>query len=616
MIFLLTALFIATGFSAPPGTGLTSRLIKGKVTDNEQQPLPGVSVTIKGTSTRTSTGQDGRFSLQVPDSKTVLVFSYMGFKTREIKVGNRKEIHVVLEQDTHVFNEVVIVGTRGVRYQRDMAQAAMHKAPLSTYVVPAPQWNTEDYSPINENRFHQVKTSPLSTFSIDVDAASYANLRRFLNNGQMPPKDAVRLEEMINYFRYDYPRPRDKDPVNIVTEIAEAPWNPENRLVHIGLQGKSIPNEERPPSNLVFLIDVSGSMQPPNKLPLLQKSFSMLVDQLKPQDRVAIVTYAGTAGTVLESTPGTEKQRIKEAIGGLQAGGSTAGGEGIQKAYRIAEENFMRNGNNRVILATDGDFNVGVSSDGELQRLIEEKRETGVFLSVLGFGMGNYKDNKLELLADKGNGNYAYIDTFNEARKMLVSEFGGTLFTIAKDVKLQIEFNPRYVHAYRLIGYENRLLNDEDFKDDKKDAGEMGSGHTVTALYEIIPAGKGNKQAVDDLKYQQSRPTAHSGSHEVLTVKLRYKQPGGNASKEISRVLNDPESSGEPEQLSEYFRFSAAVAEFGMLLRDSEHKGGASYAHVLQMAESARGKDPEGYRAEFINLVKTAQLLDSRLASD
>ena len=466
-------------------------------------------------------------------------------------------------------------------------------------------FNTEDYDNIVENQFLAVTQNPLSTFSIDVDEAAYSNVRRFLMNGSIPPAGAVRIEEMINYFDYMYPKPSKDEPFTVNTEISDCPWNPQHRLVHIGLQGKEIPVENLPSSNMVFLIDVSGSMGAPNKLPLVQASLNMLVDQLREKDKVAIVVYAGNAGLVLPSTNGTNKIKIKEAINQLSAGGSTAGGEGIQLAYKIARENFIKDGNNRIILATDGDFNVGVSSDDELVRLIEKERQSGVFLSVLGYGMGNYKDNKMQQLADKGNGNHSYIDNTNEAKKVLVSEFGSTLFTIAKDVKIQIEFNPTKVQAYRLIGYENRTLAAEDFNDDKKDAGELGSGHTVTALYEIIPVGVKDSfmKAVDPLKYQANGEVAFD-SDEIMTIKLRYKDPQGEESKLIRHPVID--SHLPLANTSDNFRFSASVAEFGLLLRDSEYKQQSSFFQVVSLAKGAKGNDANGYRSEFIRLVESA----------
>lgn len=473
-------------------------------------------------------------------------------------------------------------------------------------------YNTEDYDPIVENTFLAAKQNPLSTFSIDVDEAAYSNIRRYLQNGTLPPAGAVRIEEMINYFDYRYTRPGKDVPFAVNTEMADCPWNPHHKLVHIGLQGKEIPLENLPASNLVFLIDVSGSMDEPNKLPLVQASLNMLTDQLREKDKVAIVVYAGNAGLVLPSTSGKNKTAIREAIDNLEAGGSTAGGEGILLAYKTAREHFIPGGNNRIILATDGDFNVGVSSDDELVRMVEKERSGGVFLSVLGFGMGNYKDNKMQLLADKGNGNHSYIDQINEARKVLVSEFGSTLFTIAKDVKIQIEFNPAKVASYRLIGYENRMLAAEDFNDDRKDAGELGSGHTVTALYEIVPVGVKDEftRKVDPLRYQSTGNINQKGSEELMTVKLRYKKPEEDKSQLIVHAIRDTHTSLASS--SDNFRFSAAVASFGMLLRNSAYKQQGSYDQVIRLAQSARGTDENGYRAEFIRLVQSAALMSKK----
>jgi Ca-activated chloride channel family protein len=416
---------------------------------------------------------------------------------------------------------------------------------------------------------------------------------------------------MINYFHYEYPQPTDEHPFSINTEISDCPWNKDNKLVLIGLQGKKIPTESLPASNLVFLIDVSGSMDEPNKLPLVKASMKMLVDQLREQDKVAMVVYAGNAGLVLPSTSGDEKTKIKDAIDRLDAGGSTAGGAGIKLAYKIAKENFAKSGNNRVILCTDGDFNIGASSDDEMERLIDGERKSGVFLTVLGFGMGNYKDSKMEKLADKGNGNHAYIDQLSEAKKVLVSEFGGTLFTIAKDVKLQIEFNPAKVQGYRLIGYENRLLNKEDFNNDKKDAGELGSGHTVTALYEVIPVGVKSDllEKVDSLKYQKNFVALSKTSYgdEIMTVKFRYKAPDEEVSKLIEHPVVDKQIL--IAKTTDNFRFAASVAEFGMLLRNSEFRSTSSFADVLVLARKAKGNDEEGYRSEFVRLVENAESL-------
>jgi len=471
-------------------------------------------------------------------------------------------------------------------------------------------FNTEDYDNIVENKFLASVQNPLSTFSIDVDEAAYSNIRRYLNEGSLPPAGAVRIEEMINYFDYSYPQPTGSDPFTVNTEMAPCPWNPQHRLVHIGLQGKEIATNNLPSSNLVFLIDVSGSMDESNKLPLVKSSLKLLTDQLRENDKVAIVVYAGNAGLVLSSINGTNKEKIKDAIDNLSAGGSTAGGEGIQLAYKIAQQNFIRGGNNRIILCTDGDFNVGASSDDDLVRMIEQERKGGVFLSVLGFGMGNYKDNKMQQLADKGNGNHAYIDNINEAKKVLVNEFGSTLFTIAKDVKIQVEFNPANVQAYRLIGYENRVIANEDFNDDLKDAGELGSGHTVTALYEIIPAGITDNftKMVDSLKYQRNdRRIASGNSNEIMTIKLRYKKPDDNVSMLMVHTLTGKEI--QLENTSDNFRFAAAVAEFGMLLRASSFKQESSYQQVTNLAKSAQGKDANGYRAEFVKLVDAAHSL-------
>jgi Ca-activated chloride channel family protein len=462
-------------------------------------------------------------------------------------------------------------------------------------------YNTEDYSQIVENAFLEVTKSPLSNFSIDVDTASYSNIRRFLESKQTPPKDSVRIEEMINYFTYDYPQPTGNDPFSINMEMSNAPWNKEHKLVSIGLQGKKIDKKNIPASNLVFLIDTSGSMG--GSISMLKESFKLLVNQLREEDKVSIVAYAGSAGLVLEPTSGQNKEKIIQALDKLQSGGSTAGGAGINLAYKVAKENFIKNGNNRVILATDGDFNVGVSSEGELIRLIEEKREEGTFLSVLGFGTGNYKDSKMEQLADKGNGNYAYIDGLKEAKKVFVEQMGGTLLPIAKDVKLQLEFNPTKVKSYRLIGYENRKLNNEDFNDDKKDAGEMGAGHSVTALYELIMSDSKEPVAkIDDLKYQENViKTDAFKTNELMTVKFRYKEPKEDQSKLIVKPLED--NTNDFNQTSDNFRFATSVAGFGLLLRDSQYKGNITLSSIQEMAKNAKGQDTEGYRNDFIQML-------------
>jgi Ca-activated chloride channel family protein len=472
------------------------------------------------------------------------------------------------------------------------------------------QWNTEEYTQVQENDFLNPANAALSTFSIDVDNASYSNIRRQVNSGRMPADGSVRIEEMVNYFFYDYPRPQGPHPFEVYTELGDCPWTEGHLLMHIGLQGLEVDFEDTPPNNLTFLIDVSGSMSSVNKLELVKPSLRLLVEQLRPQDRVAIVVYAGAAGVVLESTPGSQKEKILESIDRLQAGGSTAGGAGIRLAYNIAKSNFMKDGNNRVILATDGDFNVGVSSTASLEKLVSQERKSGVYLTVLGFGMGNYKDNRMETLADKGNGNYAYIDNFKEAKKVFENQLTGTLLTIAKDVKIQVEFNPKLVASYRLIGYENRLLEDKDFNDDTKDAGELGAGHTVTALYEIIPVSlkEDPKGSVDPLRYQQSKLTRTAKGEELAYVKLRYKKPKENKSRLLEQsVQSTPKSFLET---TSDFQFTAAVAGFGMMLMDSKHKGEATYSKVIDWASPAMGKDQFGYRTDFVSLVQQCETLN------
>ncbi len=479
--------------------------------------------------------------------------------------------------------------------------------------TPEPIVNTESYDAIVENRFVSPLDEAFSTFSLDVDKAAYANVRRFINSGLKPPVDAVRIEEMINYFEYQYPSPKNDDIVAVSTTLTDCPWNENMQLLHLGLQSKKIDFNDLPNSNIVFLIDVSGSMRSPNKLPLVISSFKLLLDQLRPQDRVAIVTYAGSAGVALASTPASEKQKILEGLERLSAGGSTAGAQGIITAYEIAVQNFIKDGNNRVVLATDGDFNVGISDNKSLETLIEEKLKTGVFLSVLGYGIGNYKDSKMQILADKGNGNHAYIDDIQEARKVLVSEFGGTMYTLAKDVKFQIEFNPEVVQYYRLVGYENRLLAKEDFNDDTKDAGELGMGHQMTAIYEIISKGKEKdlKSNVDELKYQNksTKTDKQSFANELGTIKFRYKAPDSDESKKWEQVI-----SNENKKLSTAdsdVQFSTAVAFAGLLLRNSGSVQDKDYEDMIDLADKARGTDKDGYRAEFIRMMKTTKALTS-----
>ncbi|WP_452232120.1 YfbK domain-containing protein [Lacinutrix sp. MEBiC02595] len=498
-------------------------------------------------------------------------------------------------------NGVLIIQTKKGNYKLSKALKKAIKSSANEKTI-----ETQDvYEEIVENNFEITKAAPLSTFSIDVDKASYSNIRRMINNAQTIPVDAVKIEEMVNYFDYNYPQPTGEHPFSIHTELSVTPWNKETKLVKIGLQGKTYNNEELPASNLTFLIDVSGSMGAQNKLPLLKSAFKLLVNQLREQDKVSIVVYAGAAGVVLEPTSGNNKTKILQALDKLRSGGSTAGGQGIELAYALAEKNFKKKGNNRVILATDGDFNVGASSDKDMQTLIEEKRKSGVFLSVLGFGYGNYKDSKLETLADKGNGNHAFIDTMQEAQKVFGKEFGGTLYTIAKDVKIQVEFNPNKVQAYRLIGYENRLLADEDFIDDTKDAGELGSGHTVTALYEVIPVGieSAYLKDVSDLKYTKKEiPTDFQD--ELLTVKFRYKKPEDKKSIEMVHIQKDVVVAA-----SQDMQFAASVALFGMQIRHSQYHNNSNIKDVIHLAEAGRAVDTFGYRAEFIRLVNSYQSL-------
>lgn len=467
-------------------------------------------------------------------------------------------------------------------------------------------FNTEEYDKIVENPFLAVINNPVSTFGVDVDKASYSNVRRFLNQNEMPPPDAVRLEELINYFDYSYPQPTDEHPFSVNIEMSDCPWSNTHKLLLIGLKGKETPVADIPPANLVFLLDVSGSMDSPEKLPLLKKALKILLDELRPSDKISIAVYAGAAGLVLPATEAENKREIINAFDKLQAGGSTAGGEGIELAYKVAKENFIQGGNNRVILATDGDFNIGPSSDAAMERLIEEKRKEGIFLTVLGFGMGNYKDAKMEKLSNAGNGNYAYIDNILEAKKVLGYEMWRTLYTIAKDVKMQIEFNPAVVKGYRLIGYENRTLRREDFNDDTKDAGDIGAGHTVTALYEIIPAGSSEKIGdVDELEYQKTEVVK---SANMMTLKLRYKAPDEDVSKlMIHKVKEDDIFT---ESTSQNFTFASSIAQFGLLLRDSEYKANSSWESALNLAREAKGEDKFGLRSEYIRLIQIAEALD------
>ncbi len=472
------------------------------------------------------------------------------------------------------------------------------------------EFSTEEYDRIYENEFKDAMQNPLSTFSIDVDNAAYSNIRRFINGNQMPPKDAVRIEEMINYFSYNYPEPSGEHPFALFTEVGECPWSGGHLLAHIGIQGKRLDYDNLKPANLVFLIDVSGSMSSANKLGLIKKSVKLMLHELNEKDRVSVVVYAGAAGLVLPSTPATERKKIERAFNKLEAGGSTAGGEGIELAYKVAKENLIDGGNNRVILCTDGDFNVGTSSTGELVRLIEEKRNDNIYLTICGYGMGNYKDGRMEQISNAGNGNYFYIDNIKEAEKVFVKELRANMFTIAKDMKIQVEFNPKHVKSYRLIGYENRVLAKEDFNDDKKDAGELGAGHTVTAIYEIIPQNSGAlTKETDGLKYQDVKLTRQAKSDEMLTLKLRYKPINSESSKLITEVVGKdyvklPDLSGD-------FKFSASVTAFGMLLRDSKYKGEVTYDLVLELAGRSTLLEDDYYRNEFVQLVEKAKLLST-----
>ena len=568
------------------------RIITGVVSD-ESGPLPGVTIVVKGTTNGTETDFDGRYSISA-NKGDVLVFSFVGMKTLEEKVKESSVINIIMKSD-NLLEEVVITKGLGI-FKRKRFSVGKIKIRGHNQIE-----NRDSYVGRSENIFKSPINSPLSTFSIDVDKASYSNIRRMINNGQKVPKEAVKIEEMINYFDYKYPQPTGKHPFSINTEVVTTPWNKDTQLVRIGLKGKEYKQEKLPASNLTFLIDVSGSMSDQNKLPLLKSAFKLLVNQLREKDRVAIVVYAGAAGVVLKPTSGNEKGKILEALDQLKAGGSTAGGEGIELAYKLANENYIKDGNNRVILATDGDFNVGASSNVAMEELIKEKRKTGVFLSVLGFGYGNYQDDKLEILADKGNGNHAYIDTMQEAQKVFGKEFGGTLHTIAKDVKIQVEFNPKKVQAYRLIGYENRLLNDEDFVDDTKDAGELGSGHTITALYEVIPVGVKSKflTKLPKLKYIQNKKL-NNFDDELLTVKFRYKLPKETKSIELVKIVKD-----EVLAPTNDMNFISAVALFGMQLSKSKFKNKSKIEDVLKLVEAELGEDKDGYRSEFVRLVKT-----------
>ena len=620
------------GLRVGHATALQGFTVSGVTVDPAGGAVPGVAVELRHASAqtrRTVTDTQGRWAFdKVVAGQYEIRAMLAGFRTSVMTVNltatPAESLKIVL-QIGDVAETVTVTSGSTITSGQSARGATVNGLPNAVPAPPPPaqfardalsvqglthivRTDTASYAEIQENKFREVTEHPLSTFSVDVDTASYANVRRFLNQGALPPPDAVRIEELINYFKFDYAAPRNGAPVAIATEVGAAPWNPRHRLALVGLRATPLRLENTAARNLTFLLDVSGSMQPENRLPLVKKAMKMLADTLRPEDRVGIVVYAGNSGVALKPTQGDRKDLIQRAIEELSAGGSTNGAAGIQLAYEMATENFIKGGINRVILATDGDFNVGVTSQSELVRLIEEKRQRGIFLSVLGVGDNNLKDSTMEMLADKGNGNYNYLDSLQEARRVLIAEAGATLVTVAKDVKVQIEFNPRFVAAYRLIGYENRLLRKEDFNNDRKDAGEMGAGHTVTALYEIVPVGESVPATVDPLKYQPQPKLAaavSSNSTELMTVKVRYKEPQGDT----SRLLEFPVRN-DTNRMTANLGFAAAVAEYGMLLRRSEHRGSATWAQVIALAKEHRGRDEDGYRAEFIRLVDLAAALD------
>jgi Ca-activated chloride channel family protein len=629
---------------------LDATVVVGRVTSNGRA-VQGASISVAGRATSTISASDGRYALTITraghrDRVTLLARSigYQPWQRAVDLVGDTVRVDIALGQSTTTLEEVVVTNAPQARQEASRAATDSRRADVTGatasagIAAPTPTvmaktrtrvydtsishgirrarepWNTEAYDRIDENPFRPVSVAPLSTFSVDVDRASYANVRRFLNQGTLPPKDAVRIEELVNYFPYGDAAPSSRDvPLRITTELAAAPWNARHDLLRIALRAREVDMRRAPAANLVFLVDVSGSMQGPGRLPLVKQSLALLVNELREEDRVAIVVYAGAAGLALPSTPGSDKQRILAALEGLEAGGSTAGGAGIRLAYDVVRRNFVRGGNNRVILCTDGDFNVGASSDGALVDLIEQRRTEGAFLTILGFGMGNYKDSKMEKLSNAGNGNYGYIDDLLEARKMLVKEMGGTLVTVAKDVKLQVEFNPTHVRAYRLLGYEDRLLRDEDFANDAKDAGEVGAGHIVTALYEIVRTDAPLDVSLPEtgaLRYQRPSETASSPDDELLHVAMRYKEPDG----ESSRLVTHPVLARRRAP-SESMRFASAVAGFGMLLRGSKYAGSLTWPQVVELARGSRGDDRDGYRADFIRLAELASEISKPLAA-
>lgn len=599
------ALALLAVVSLPFLVAAASGRLSGAITDRSGGMMPGVTVIVVSGGQRSSTVTDERGHYQfvaLQPGRYTVTAELSGFTTAQatVEIVDGSDVTWSATIDVAALTETITVTGESPAIQASSSAAGGLAFRANRAGWPDSARSGERYASINENAFHRVVADPLSTFSIDVDTASYANARRFLSGGDLPPSDAIRVEEFINYFRLEYRDPPRDRPLAISTELAECPWNPAHHLALIGLKARALPIAETPPRNLVFLLDVSGSMADPDKLPLVQTAMRMLADTLRPQDRVSIVVYAGASGLALPPTPGDRRGEILHAIGELGAGGSTNGAAGIQLAYATAREHFDAAAINRVILATDGDFNVGITSEDALLRLIERERASGVFLSVLGVGEGNLQDATMELLADKGNGNYSYLDSVQEAHKVLVREAGSTLVTVAKDVKIQVEFNPAAVSAYRLIGYENRLLENEDFTDDRKDAGEVGAGHTVTAIYEIVPVGA--PPSVEPLKYQPTpKPLPRGSAAEVLTVNLRYKAPEGGRSRLISEVIQN-----RVQPMGPNLGFASAVAEFGLLLRDSPHVPDGSFDRLIARARQFRGSDPDGDRAEFVQLAEVA----------
>jgi Ca-activated chloride channel family protein len=614
-----TIIILIFGLSVAMSFGVGETEIKGFVMDNTNSPLIGASVLVKGTTNGTITDIDGSFSIKATIGQ-ILYISYTGYESKEIEITKEK-LNITLDETGNLIDEVVVGASQNKSIFKKMTSMFKPKAESEasdhynniTYHESETIYfyeEGENYSKPKENGFSNPKQTPYSTFSLDVDKASYSNVRRFLNEGQKPPADAVRIEEMINYFEYDYKEPTDNHPIAMHTAFTDCPWNPNHKLLHVAMKAKEIEYDNLPASNLVFLIDVSGSMSAQNKLPMVVSSLKMLVKNLRPQDKIAIVTYSGYASIALESTSATETQKIIRSLESLTAEGGTAGADGIHTAYKIAEQEFIMEGNNRIILATDGDFNVGVNSADDLEKLIEKKRNSGIYLSVLGYGMGNYQDHKMQTLAYKGNGNHAYIDNLQEAKKVLINEFGGTLFTIAKDVKIQVEFNPAYVQSYRLIGYENRMLNKEDFNDDKKDAGEVGAGHCVTAIYEVIPQGVKSEfsQSVDDLKYQKNDNVAGEKNGEIAEIKCRYKHPDQDRSIKFNKVVSS--ESVSLRLLSNDVNFSISVAEFAMILSESQYLSSKDLTTCIKRAKESKASDKNGYRSEFVRLAETFDLMD------